>query len=318
VFAKRLKIGIAAISQLVEAHQQEVEAAKRKLIERASALAERPDRESPRSARQLQQEWTALGEGARSADQRQWREFRAACDRVFSGLDNERKERELQAAAQLDQARALLAEVEALANAATPGSDASAAARHGLEARWREVAAPDRDLERRFRQALTALAAREAGHARSARLARYTTALEKYTLLHAIERRGRSAPENVTQWGDGPPLAAEFSAALDARHERACSGGILPADGEAIERARDILVQMEFTAGIASPAQDRKRRMNYQVSRLSARMRGGAVAGPDRELTSLLVRWFGLPGPLPDELEKRFLDAAGAVVATLP
>jgi hypothetical protein len=318
LFAKRIKSGIAAMSQLVEAHEQEVEAAKHTLIERARALAERPDRESPRAARQLQQEWTALGEGSRALDQRQWREFRAACDRVFAGLDNERKERESQAAAQLDQARALVVEAEGLAGETTPAADISAAKRRELEARWHNLAVVDRNLERRFREVLTAITARNAERARSGRLARYTSALEKYALLRAIERGERSALDSVTQWTDGPALVAEFASALDPRHERARSGGIAAADDDAIEQARDVLVQMEFAAGIASPAQDRERRMNYQVSRLSARMRGGAIAGPDHELTSLLARWFELPGPLPDELEQRFLDAATAAVTSLP
>jgi hypothetical protein len=91
------------------------------------------------------------------------------------------------------------------------------------------------------------------------------------------------------------------------------------ADADALEAAHEVLVRMEFTAGISSPADDRQRRMDYQVARLSARMRGTAQSSdPDSQLVDVLSGWFALPGPLPEDLELRFSSAARAALDTLP
>ena len=85
------------------------------------------------------------------------------------------------------------------------------------------------------------------------------------------------------------------------------------------EPAHDLLVRIEFLAGLASPSEDRQRRMDYQVRRLSARMRGGsAVETPGNELTGLLAQWFALTGPIALQTDARFLIAAKTAVEALP
>src|SRR5262249_28670535 len=158
------KAAIDTLAPRIRAHEQEVEAAKQRLIDRASALVH--DRNAPRSVRELQQQWTALGEGGRGTDQRQWRAFRAACDAVFAGLDSESTEREVQSAAGVGQAAKIAADAEALLAA----GDATPARRRELDAAWREHAGIDRALDARFRAASSALAEREAARARGARL----------------------------------------------------------------------------------------------------------------------------------------------------
>jgi hypothetical protein len=90
-----------------------------------------------------------------------------------------------------------------------------------------------------------------------------------------------------------------------------------PEADDADEAARNLLVRLEFIAGIASPEEDRQRRMDFQVARLSARMRGGAALAPERELDEVLSAWFGQP-PLVLELEQRFERAAKAATDILP
>jgi hypothetical protein len=145
---------------------------------------------------------------------------------------------------------------------------------------------------------------------------RYTAALAKVALLHRIEH-GEPVTESAEAQWKSLEVPAEF-ATLDVRFERARNQRPEAADADALDTAREVLVELEFVAGVASPAEDRERRMNYQVSRLSARMRGGSSANPDRELTELFARWFALPGGLPEDLEQRFASAARAALATLP
>jgi len=114
-------------------------------------------------------------------------------------------------------------------------------------------------------------------------------------------------------------LREELAQPLELRWDRARAGTIDPDDADTIDAARDALVRMEFATGIASPAEDRQRRMDYQVARLSARMRGAAPTGDaDSELIEMLSIWFALPGPLPQELEQRFDAAARTALDALP
>jgi hypothetical protein len=315
--ARRIKDTIAAISLRLEARAQGVEQAKSRLIEQAQTLSQHAERGAARAARELQQQWTAIGEGVRSTDQKQWREFRAACDRVFAALDAGRKERDGQAAALIGQAQAIVDEAETLANDPAIDSDALLARRRELDSRWRTVAANDQRLDQRWRKALDKLTARGAERAREQRLARYALALRKYSLLRELERNEQTADSLASRWDGHPALVAEFDTPLVDRWMRARRGNSALVDATEVEAARDLLTRLEFSAGIASPAEDRQRRMDHQVARLSARMRGGPSMTPERELDEVLSAWFGQP-PQAAELEQRFERAAQAAIGALP
>jgi exonuclease SbcC len=308
--AKRLKEVIARAGTLIQTHEREVEASKQRLIEQALALGSRSDHATlPREARDLQKRWTTLGNGRRAVDQRQWREFRSACDAVFGNLDAARKDRESQVAATLAQVQDIVTELESLARDESTPSESVKTQLRDLDARWQATSSDDRNLVQRQRQAHDALTQRIKDSARRKRLGRYTTAMQKYAFLRTIET---GTAQSIESWDAFATTTPAFEAALRSRHA-------LPAPGESEESedAREILVQLEFLAGIDSPAEDRQRRMSYQVSRLSSRMRSGAAATPEQELDELLGAWFAqTPQPLP--LEERFAQAATAVIDTLP
>ena len=312
-FARRIKNAIAVLAPRIEGHGREVESAKVRLIEQAQALTQHADRGNVRVVRQLQQQWTALGAGLRSTDQKQWREFRKACDQVFAALDGERRQREANDAEQVEHARGLVAEAEALVQDRTVDAAGLAARRKDLAARWRECAPADRTLDKRFRQALDALSGRADELVRANRLGRFTTALDAYALVREIECGRHTAADD---W-NGIELAADFSV-LEERRGHALDAPPEAADAATLDAARDVLIRLEFLGGVATPAEDSARRMNYQVSRLSARMRGGSAASPDRELAALLADWFALRGSVPDALDERFVHAARAALSTLP
>ena len=311
--ARQIKAAIAALAARLDTHAEQVEAEKLRLIGRAKALQQQADgRSVAREARELQQQWTALGNGRRGADQRQWKEFRGALDAAFGRLDTARKQRDEQATAARAQADALLAEIETLAGAgATPESKT---ALHDIDARWQALDGVDRALEQRYRKAREAIESGLKQAARRKRLASFTQTLEKYALLRAVESGTQSTESATTSWAE-PPAPAAFAAALDARLARAPTAA---ASGERDEEsARDLLVELEFFAGLDTPAEDRQRRMNFQVQRLASRMRDRAGATPESELTRLFQAWL-TQATQSAELEDRFARAAAAAVETLP
>jgi DNA repair protein SbcC/Rad50 len=76
----------------------------------------------------------------------------------------------------------------------------------------------------------------------------------------------------------------------DARHSEVSEAGA------GIEAAATMCVRLELLAGMPSPAKDRQRRMDYQVSRLAERMSGGeGHMGLGEEIEDVLHAWRDLP-----------------------
>jgi hypothetical protein len=313
---KRIKEAIAAIAPRIEAHFLAVETAKQRLIERATSLSQQTDSRSvARDARDLQQQWTQLGNGKRATDQRQWKAFRSALDAAFGKLDNARKERDAQSTAARAQVQSLLDEIDALRADTNQPNDAIKSTLRDLDARWQALHNDDRGSEQRYRKTHDAISAHLQDAVRSNRLARYTHALEKYTLLRSLETGVASEDAIAARWQELPLAAAELAVALDARRARLLAAAGSEQLDEA--QARDRLVELEFLAGVDTPAEDRQRRMNYQVQRLASRMRDRSTGTPESELTQVLATWFA-QAPQAGDLETRFARAAQAGVASLP
>ncbi len=309
-FAKRIKKQIDTLGQRIAAHDGEVEQSKTRLIERAEKLAAAADsREVAKQARDLQTQWTALGSGRRSTDQKQWRLFRAACDTAFGKLAEQRKEREETIATQRAHASAI---VERLENAAATDAepDVLRAALREAETQWQTNA--DRALEPRFREARDAISRVVKDAARRKRLRRFTLALRKYKLLRSLELAHSTRESVADAWSGIGKAQPDFDAKLQSRFDH-------PTENNAsYEDAADILVRLETLAGLDSPVSDRQRRMDLQVRRLSSRMRGGANQDTETELSTLIDEWFAL-GPVDDAtFDERFDRATQTAIDSLP
>ncbi len=309
-FAKRIKAHIDRIGERISARDHDVEQAKAALIARAEKLSETTDARSvARQARELQSQWTAIGNGRRSTDQKQWRVFRAACDAAFGRLDEQRKERDDKSAQQRVQAATIVEQLENVA-ASDAEPDVLRTALRDAEAQWQ--VSSDRTLEHRFREARDAIARAVKEAARKKRLRRFTSALRKYRLVRSVEL-GRATRDAVAdEWSQIGATNADFDKSLQARFENT------PDNGVDEDRATDTLVRLEALAGIESPAEERQRRMDLQVRRLSTRMRGGGNQEPDAELASLMGEWFALGQSADASRDARFERAAQAVIDTLP
>ena len=115
----------------------------------------------------------------------------------------------------------------------------------------------------------------------------------------------------------GLPILSLAGDELHARVEHAL-GGHEPESGDR-DLLRDCVLEMEQLAGLEPPTEDRQRRMDLQLEKLSARMRGVHAPAPDVALQNLLGEWVQL-GPVASEvapLETRFKRALNAALDTL-
>lgn len=300
--AERLRAGLATLEARIAEHDAAVEAAKQRLIDAAEALSGEADlRSAIAAAKDLQRRWQAAGNGRRARDQRQWTAFRGAIDAVFARADGERAARDAQAQVTRDGAAVLCAELESLAAA----EQVDRAAQTRIEQAWQALGPREEDLQRRFRAAQDALREAAERRARAARRAGFDAWLATYTLCRAAERGERDA-DGVRSDLAAIAAAPVAAAALSARVERALAGPATAGSADADTAAlRDCLVELEALAGVDSPDEDRQRRLDLQVGRLSARLRGDRdEGGPEAALAALLERWSAL-----EPAANRALDA---------
>lgn len=333
--AQRLKEVLTRLDARLDEQAAGVEAAKRRLIGEAERLASAADpAAAAREVRDLQTRWKAAGNGRRRTDEAQWKEFRGHCDAIFARLDGARREREEAETAARAQAEALLGE---LAQAAQLPVESQPAQRRELEHRWSGLDVRDREQLRRWQQQLEALDAVQKDVQRQRREAVFRDALARLALCEGVELGRMGAAAASQDWPAGDGANTPLTQALQRRFQSAAGDGTgaSPAgDGSGAGNAsaadaagpaaagddarRELLVTLEFLGAVESPAADKARRMDLQVTRLSRRLSGSAHTSPREELLVLLQRWVEL-GPLPPsgaaEWQDRFARAVDAVLA---
>lgn len=154
--AKRLRDLLDAIRPRVEAGFQQSESERQSLIDAAKRLVSESDgRRAGNEAKQLMERWKRVGKGKMARDQQQWREFRAALDAVFAGLDERRKSIEAERVDNTRQAEALVVELEGLATLDGENLTASQNPVRDLRDRWQSLGVRDAALGERYDNALT-------------------------------------------------------------------------------------------------------------------------------------------------------------------
>jgi len=88
---------------------------KKELIAQAQLLVSLEDsRKATEQVKQLQAKWQTIGASLRKEEQQLWREFRSVCDAVFAKRQQQSEEFKAELEANLNSAKAMLAEVESL------------------------------------------------------------------------------------------------------------------------------------------------------------------------------------------------------------
>lgn len=301
--AQSLKNALATLDAHVDRRNAGVEAAKSALIAKAQALAEQMPRGAAASARELQQQWRATGNGKRARDQAQWTQFREAVDRVFANLDAQRAERTQRDNEARAQAEALCAELEAIA-AAPDAAERGTVGR--VETAWKALRVDDEGLRKRHDEAQSRLREHTAQRERNKRRARYVAWFEREKLCHAALEKSADADTLRERWNAAAPTDIG-AAALQARFDSALNGTAAAGDDE--RGTLETLLELETLAGIEPSAEERELRRELQVARLAQRL-GSGSAGTSDELATLLERWSCLP-PASPARNARF-DAAFA------
>lgn len=292
-----------AISKRLDSAFEQVEMTKRRLISEARALGQEEELKSAIDrAKGLQAEWKQAGQGRRGIDQKLWKEFRAEIDPLFDQLDGKRKEREQANQALIKQIEQLCEQAEALTALPDDELDDSKGRMQGLVDSMGALTPSPPALIKRFEQARRKFSDRqtEIRKAREDRAVR-DLADRVQSIQNAYADRIAGQPVDKDRLcGNSAELPGALKAAIEAVTDESSDADQLKAMAELnLESALQIAVEFEFLSGLDSPAEEKNRRMDYQVKRLAARMsERSSQQDLGSELAELEQRWYrSLPLP---------------------
>lgn len=296
-----------------------------KLIEQAEALAQQDDTTGTiDQAKTLQRQWREVGMVSRRDDARLWKRFRAACDQVFARRDQQRDAAQKEREQNVVHAEHLCDQIEQLAESHIDDAVAAQQEFVQLQQRFEALGYFPREqqdaIQKRykavcehFKQGLTnaQVQLRRSTYQELWRRAGLCDELEDTLLASNQGDLFGAAPE--AEWNSDRDVPPAAQSALQARYDaaiRALQAGQKPDAQTLLDNAsqlQDLCIRLEIAAGVDSPAEDQKRRMELQVSRLSSGLQGRqhSVARGAELIEQLQVEWC-LVGPVSAAERERY------------
>jgi len=296
---------------------------KQDLIEKVTKLASGEiNQHAANQARSLQANWKSVGITRRKEDQAMWEQFNEQCRTIFKTIKDAEREKYKASMGHVFRAKDIIKELKAHAKK----GDADDATLQALTAEFNNLAEfPERDkkfLFRDFRGALDANSKRQETKNRqrkqqvSDEVTRCVSLCEQ--LEDAVEMpemmTGTLIEEVTSSWeATDVDLPKDWSTLLVTRRDNAIAhlNASTQYDyAQAESDRRDLLIRMEVTADVETPAEDKSLRMQFQLANLQSGMTGSAVSDKKTELKKLERQWLSLP-PAPknkrDALNSRYL-----------
>jgi len=305
--ARKLKATLDKTNTVLQAHYQDVELEKMKLIRAASQLVHMTERsEAIAQAKALQSNWKAAGSLWRSKEQELWNQFRSHIDPLFDEIKTEQASIRAADDQRLAAQKALCNEMRDILKNSEDLTSLHGKV-HGLQDSWRDIEHPDRKLQQTFQNLVEDYEKRVRKDEQQKVNADRERLWLKSSLLHELMVSGRTAKGAVSKATekkvsrDWPADSSddELELHMDKTCKQALAGELPALDEEAIAqnrtRARALCITLEFLAGLPSPDEDRELRMKYQVDRLAESMSGARTRQPaTEEALEAEKTWLGL------------------------
>jgi len=314
----RFRAALAPVRDALAVARDQAKAARRALIDEATALAARAmERETPSQVKAIQAKWQAQAKELALAQRDErvlWEEFRTACDAVFKAREAKRKQDDDHKHEGRRALEDLCTQAEQLALATDKDEQELRRGLRDLQEQWKQKArASDpalRGVESRFRSAKTAVEAALSARTRAREAAVWQILAAKERLceeLDALLRTRADAAVDATpaneRWMALPPLPAAWEkamvrrrdAAIDALADAAAAATHLAWIERGADARREMLLELEMTLGLDCPPELQAQRLALQVKLLRERFQSAATAGTG-SASERLVAWCAQPG----------------------
>jgi hypothetical protein len=320
----RLGTTLAPLRDALSAARGLAKEGRKKLIEEAGALASRAmERDTPSRLKAIQARWREQAKALAISprDERVlWEQFRSTCNSVFNARAARRKDEDVRKHEFRRALEDLCLQFEQLAQATDQDDQTLRRLQRELQEKWnqqpREAGSGLRDLETRFGKSKTAVDALVSARARSREVAVWGTLAAKELLCDELDRlvlagaglnQAAAEPANkVTStqenWAAMPALPAAWEQKILARRDAALRAlGDAAAASEHVKRMakeaeprRQVLLALELSLGLDSPAEVQAQRLALQVMKLKDRFQGATAAADSAG--EQLLGWCSRPG----------------------
>ncbi|WP_169727554.1 DUF349 domain-containing protein [Granulosicoccus antarcticus] len=309
---------------LAEQYDQNVKE-KQELVEKVAALAEGEiTQHTANQAKSLLSAWKLIGIMRRKEDQALWEVFNGHLGTIFKHQHQVEREKQRAGLEHVFRAKDIIKRLKQLAK----GDSLDEAEVQGLTLEFQALAEfPERDkkfLLRDFRQALDACSRVQDNASRRRAQAEVEERLRLLALCEQLERAveqpdaaGDTLVDDVTHAWDSSDarVSPEIAALLDKRRDAALAhlnNKTTPDYSTNETLRRNLLIKMEVAAGVETPAEDKARRMQYQLQNLQQGMQSSGLDDSRQVLEQLEREWLST-GPVAnaihDALQSRFLKA---------
>ncbi len=320
-FSAALKPFETALAEQYDKNAKE----KQELIEKVAALAESEiTQHTANQAKSLLSAWKLVGVMRRKEDQALWEVFNGHLGTIFKHQHQVEREKQRAGLEHVFRAKDIIKRLKQLAK----GDTLDEAEVQGLTTEFQALAEfPERDkkfLLRDFRQALDACSRVQDNASRRRAQAENEERLRLVSLCEQLERAveqpdsaSDTLVDDVTHAWDSSDarVSPEIAVVLEKRRDAALKhlNNKTTPDYSANETVRrDLLIRMEIAAGIDTPAEDKGRRMQYQLQHLQEGMTSSGLDDSRHVLEQLETEWLSA-GPVSqavhDTLQSRFLKA---------
>ena len=320
-FDARFKTALAPLREALAAARVQAQAGRQALIDEVTALAGNAmERDIPSRVKAIQAKWQAQAKGFAlpQRDERAlWEQFRAACDAVFDARQAKRKQEDDVKHENRRALEAICVELEQLAVATDKDDNEMRRVLRDLDEQWKKrIGGSDpalRGVESRFRNARTAVETALSARTRSREAAVWQTLAAKERLCEELDALVRTGTGNTAEgtttavaserWATLPSLPpawekkmlARRDTALRALAEKDAAAAYVSRIEHGIESRREILLELEISLGLESPAELQAQRLALQVKQLRQRFQSAATPGAGTAAERLLA-WCAEPG----------------------
>lgn len=298
---------------------------KKELVEKAAALASAEiTQHSANQAKSLLSAWKLVGIMRRKEDQALWEVFNGHLGTIFKHQHQVEREKARAGLEHVFRAKDIIKKLKQLSR----GESLDESVVQSLASEFNALDEfPERDkrfLLRDFRQALDACsrvqdnASRRRLEADIEERRRLVGLCEQLELaVEQPESTSDTLVEDITHaWeASDARVAPEIASLLNKRRDAALrhlQDKTQPDYQKNEELRRDLLIRMEVAAGIETPAEDKARRMQYQLKHLQEGMTSAGLNDKQQVLAQLEQEWLAA-GPaaraVSDSLQSRYLKA---------
>jgi exonuclease SbcC len=280
--------------------------ARRALIAEAESLLNANDLHSAiEKAKQLQRQWKDTGMVNPREDGKMWKQFRAACDNLFSRRDQQRADVQAERERHVSEAEAICDQIEKLADSVAFDSVAANEQFQQLQEQFEQIGALPKEQQEQIRKRYRAVSdhfRQGLGHAqirhRSRRfdslwqVAEWLDDQEAHVLAGEVVNIATALPGTDPLPDHAEPLALQRLKALQQFDAAATSDQQL-ADNAG--KLRELCVRLEIATGVDSPVDDKEYRMQFQIARFNkGAAQRDARLSPGEMLEQLQVEWLGV------------------------